>query len=192
VQDEVRLGYRSADSSLRSAELTFSKDSSRNDTAFIAVGGTKQMISTLSGFGTGNILTLKLEAKESVLVVRSYLTTHPAAEPNAFRDPATGKTITDLQDKIPRFLHPGQDSLVLRSTNGIQRILNREKAGASFLQNFMFQPVARAAVDSTATVNGENVPTAVPYPVLSVLKPKIEGGALTVGLDIYLFPLKAR
>jgi hypothetical protein len=198
IQDSVRLAYRPAnpnapDSALRRVELTFSKDSAaRNDTTFIAVGGTRQMVSSLSGFGSGNALSLQLEAKEGFLVVRSYLNTHPAVEPNEYRDPATGETITDMERRLAHFLHPDSTSLTLRATNGIQRILNRKKAGASFLQNFMFQPAVRAAVDSIANVDNENVPSQVPYPVLSVLQPKIEAGVLKVDMDIYLFPLKAR
>lgn len=192
VRNDVRLSYRSVTPALRRVELTFSRDSSRNDTLLIAAGETRQWSTGVSINGANSYLSLGLEAGEDSLTVRSFITAHGKTEPNEFRDPETGETITAMEQRIQRFLHPGQSDLTLRATNGIQSLLNRANSGNKILQDFQFQPALRPAIDSTVTVNGANVPYPVPYPVLSVVSPALDGGALKVDVELYLFPLKAR
>ena len=47
-------------------------------------------------------------------------------------------------------------------------------------------------MDTSVSVEGVNVPHTVPYPILSVIPPKLINGRLTVDVELYLYPLKAR
>ncbi|HKP94665.1 MAG TPA: hypothetical protein VJ385_02805 [Fibrobacteria bacterium] len=192
IRNDVKVAYRTVDSTLRRVELAFSQDSSLNDTVFLAVGQTKQLTTTLSGYPVNSFLTLKVEAGTDSLTVRSYLTAHPGTEPGEFRDPATGETITEMEKRVKRFLYPKQTELTLRATNGIQRMLNRTRSNKTFLPDFQFQPAFSAAIDTSVDLGSGNIPAAVPYPVLSVVSPKLEGNRLKVDVELYLFPLKAR
>jgi hypothetical protein len=191
ILDEVSLSYQLIDSDLRRVVLGFSKDSARNDTMYIHRGDTKDWTTTLQGYGK-SFLAINLEAGSSSLTVRSYLTVRPETENNTFKDPATGETFTDLIKLLPRFIKPGDDSITLRATHGFQRLLNRARTGATILQDFEFLPSATPAVDTTIDSKGVSTATKVPYPVLSVIPPKLNAGNLQVDIDLYLFPLKAR
>ncbi|GEM_PF-3349714 len=192
ILDEVSIGYDQIDSDLRRVTLKFSKDSSGNDTLFIHRSETKEWITTLVGGYGSSPISMSLTAGSTSLTVRSYLVLRHIAEPNNYLDPETGARITDLIRLMPHFLKPGDDAITLRATHGIQHMLNQVNVGATMLQDFIIQPSSSPAIDtSVATANG-NVPDKVPYPILSVIPPKLNAGRLTVDVELYLFPLKAR
>jgi hypothetical protein len=191
VLDDVSLTYRAIDSDLRMVLLRYSKDSANNDTLYIHRGSTKEWIASLQGYGK-SYLSMTLEAGSGSLTVRSYLTVRPETERNSFIDPETGKTNTDLLELKKHFVKPGDTSLTLRATHGFQHIMNRVATGATLLQDFIFSPVGFPALDDSVIVDAENVPDKVPYPILSVIPPKLDAGKLQVNVELYLFPLKAR
>lgn len=193
IKETVSLGYEAFDGDLRRVTIKFStRDSSvRNDTLYIRKGATKDWISTLSN-QSNSFLSMSLTADSASLTARTYNNFNLVSESGDFRDPETGKTITDIIKLLPHYLKPGDASITLRATNGIQRLLNRARSGTDRLQSFLIQPPLSPAVDTSVTVNGENKPQSVPYPVLSVIPPKLTDGRLTVDVELYLFPLKAR
>lgn len=191
ILDNVSISYVTRDSDLRQVILSFSRDSSRNDSIYIRRGETKEMNTGLGGYGSSRLM-MTLEAGSSSLTVRSYLTVRPEFEKNAFKDPATGETVNDLIKLLPHYLKPGDTSITLRATHGFQRLLNRARTGTNILQDFEFRPASPSAVDTSVDKSGTNVPDKVPYPVLSVIPPKLNAGLLQVDVDMYLYPLKAR
>ncbi|MDQ3001913.1 MAG: hypothetical protein M3Y08_11720, partial [Fibrobacterota bacterium] len=192
-KDEVSIGYEKVEDAakpeLRRVVLSFSKTKSSDDTLYIRTGETREWT---VGYNSNGFMVMNLTADSTTLTVRSYLSTRARTENNAFRDPETGKTLTSIEARLPRFLRPSDTLVSLRATNGLQNLLNRTRLGQNALQDFKFQPVI--AVDSTVQVNTINVPAPVPYPVLSVITPRVNGKDLRVDLDIYLYPLtlKAR
>jgi hypothetical protein len=185
VFDEVSISYDVVSGDLRRAILRFSRDSTlNNDTLFIRNGETKEWRAFLQGYGS-TALIMSLEAGFTSLTVRSYLAVRAGFENNTYKDPATGKVITDLSLLMRHFLKPGDDSITLRATHGFQQLLNRAQSGKKILQDFVVIPGANAAVDTSGTAK-------VAYPVLSVVPPKLDGGRLKVDVELYLFPLKAR
>lgn len=197
IQDDVSLAYAAYEDTLakdlRRVVLKFSKDSVRNDTVYLRVGETKQRNTSLQGYGN-SYLAISLEAGPENLIVRSYLTVRqrPEIDPNEYRDPATGETITDLARRVDKFLQPGATEFSLRATNGFQRLLNRVGSNGNILQDFQFLPSAQAAVDPKVPSGADTLPAVVNYPVLSVVPPALNGNKLTVDVELYLFPLKAR
>ncbi|MEO6094579.1 MAG: hypothetical protein ABIW76_02515 [Fibrobacteria bacterium] len=191
VLDNVSLSYRAIDADLRMVLLRYSKDSSNNDTIYIHRESTKEWIASLQGYGK-SYLSMTLEAGSSSLTVRSYLTVRPETEKNSFIDPETGKANTDLLELKKHFVKTGDTSLTLRATHGFQHLMNRTATGVSLLQDFTFIPVGSPALDDSVAIGSKNVPDKVPYPVLSVIPPKLDAGKLQVDVELYLFPLKAR
>jgi hypothetical protein len=192
VVNKVSLSYSALNDSLRRVILGYSKDSAGNDTVFLPVGGKAQLTSSLSGYGKGNQLVIQVEALDSLMIARSYLSLRSGEENNSFRDPATGKTVDDLDSALPRFVHPKDDSIRLRATSGIQTLLNRTGLGDDSRHDFEFRPYYRAYTDSAISSAGTKVAQEVRFPLLSTLQPRIESGVLKVDLDVYLYPLKAR
>jgi hypothetical protein len=191
IKETISLGYEAFNGDLRRVILQFSsRDSSyKNDTLYIATGETKNWIANPN---TISSISMTLTAGSSTLTVRNYLSFHRIAENNDFRDPATGERITDIMKLVPHYLKPGDTSFTLRATTGFQRLMNRALSGTKRHQSFIIQPPARPAVDTLVTVNDVNVRVTIPYPILSVIPPKLTNGRLTVDVELYLFPLKAR
>lgn len=192
IVNKVSLAYAAAGDSLRKVILAFSQDSAQNDTVFLAIGGKAQLSASLGGYGSSNRLIIQVEARENWVIARSYLSLRSGAEDNRFRDPATGKTVDDLDSLLPRFVNPDDKSIRLRATAGIQTLLNRAGLGGNARQDFEFRPHFRAYTDSAVNSAGTKMAREVAFPVLSTLQPRIESGALSVDLDVYLYPLKAR
>jgi hypothetical protein len=192
IVNKVSLAYAAKGDSLRRVILGFSKDSLGNDTVFLPVGGKAQLSFSLSGYGKTNLLNIQVEAGASQLIARSYLSLRSADEANSFRDPATGETVTDLDSLLPRFVHPKDETIRLRATAGIQTLLNRTDLGDDARHDFEFRPYPWAYEDSAVTIRGDVLAHEVVFPVLSTLQPRIESGVLSVDLDVYLYPLKAR
>ena len=177
----------SADTALRKVILSFSPDSSKNDTVFMKVGETRDVAIT-KGYGNSPLILTLLAAKASVQI-SYYLSSHAVTEPNDLRDETTGNLLTTLSEKLPRLLQPGQNRLALRATRGIQRLLNRADAGDDIFPDLLIQPISQA-VDDSVTSGGFTGTQRVPYPVLSLISPKFETGRLSIRLDLYLYPLK--
>jgi hypothetical protein len=192
IVNQVSLSYKAFGDSLRRVILGFSKDSLGNDTLFLPVGGKTQINLSLSGYGKSNLLNIEVQAEADHLIARSYLSLRSADEANAFRDPATGENVTDLESLLPHFVHPNDKAIRLRATAGIQTLLNQADLGTTTRHDFEFRPYNRAYNDSAITPAGATVAHEVSFPVLSTLQPRIESGVLSVDLDVYLYPLKAR
>ena len=192
TQDEVSISYLQENALIRKVILAFSKDSARNDTTFIGLGETKQWTTSLTGYGK-SILYINLESDSlgGFLKVKSFLNARRSAENNDYRDPQTGEPIDLLAKKVEHFLKPGADAITLRATGGIQALLNRTRFGTNAIHDFQFEP-AQHPVNTVAGTAPDTIAQTVPFPVLSVIPPKITAGKLTVDLDLYLFPLKAR
>jgi hypothetical protein len=191
ILDSISILYRqmpNADSGIRQVIVQFAKDSSRNDSIFIHLGETKEII--IGKVNGSSPLVISASAQSSILQISYYLSSHSVSEPNDFKDPVTGKLLTTLSEKLPRLLRPAQNNLTLRATRGLQRILNRADAGVSIFPDLVIQPISQA-VDDSVTGGGKTEPQRVPFPVLSVIPPKIVGGRLSVSIDLYLYPLKA-
>jgi hypothetical protein len=190
-QDEVSIGYEdagiAAHPELRRVIISFSTSKTRDDTLFVGVGEVKEW---RLQYDRNSVIVMNLTAASGSLTVESYVNKGAATENNDLRDRETGKTITSLEKLLPRFLRQSDKAVSLRATKGLQALLNRTGLGRNALQDFKFQPVL--AVDTTVTVKDANVPAYVPYPVLSVVTPKVNGTDLRVDLDLYLYPLKAR
>lgn len=188
--DTISLAYKevAGQPELRLVTLFFAKDSARNDTTHMRIGESKDW-TVVRGSGK-SFMTLFLSADMNSLSLTSFKNVRSLEEANAFRDPATGENLKDLDKRIPRFLHPGQASLEMRATQGIQALLNRAASGSDILPELLFQP--QMAVDSTVINGVQNAPIRAPYPVLSVVAPKLESDVLTIGLELYLYPLKKR
>jgi hypothetical protein len=193
IKETISLGYEAYNGDLRRVTIKFSsRDSSfKNDTLYIRVGATKDWISSLAN-QANNFLSLSLTADSASLTARTYVNFNLNSESDDFRDPETGKSITDIIKLLPHYLKPGDPSIALRATLGFQRLMNRARSGTDRLQTFLIQPPTRPAVDTSVSLDGVNVPQFVPYPVLSVIPPKLTNGRLTVDIELYLFPLKAR
>lgn len=192
VRNQVSLGYETVDGDLRRVTLRFSSadSASMNDTLFIRNGETKDWATSLQIAGI-NTLSMSLTADSASLIARGYLRYDGESEDNDFRDPETGKSITDIIKLLPHYVKPGDTAITLRATTGFQRLLNRARTGVDRLQSFVIQPPYRP-IDTSVTISGNNTPTHVPYPVLFVIPPKLISGRLTVDVELYLFPLKAR
>jgi hypothetical protein len=191
IVNKVSISYAAVGDSLRRVIVGYSKDSILNDTAFLPIGG-KTQLPALSGYGKNSSLNIQVEAGATRLIVRSYLSVRSVEEINTFRDSTTGETIKDLAALLPRFVNPGDDSIRLRATAGIQTLLNQADLGTDSRHEFEFRPYFRGYNDSAVTSTGTTIANEVVFPVLSTLQPRIESGALSVDLDIYLYPLKAR
>lgn len=198
IVNKVSLNYAKADtvkadSLLRRVILSFSKDTIRNDTVFLPVGGTGQINASLTGYGQANQLVIKLQAGADTLAAQSYLSVRSGVDNNAFRDPTTGDPMP-LDSLVPRYVQPGSDSIRLRATGGIRALINRTLLGTDARQDFEFRPYFRAYNPKAAPASGDSLAHEVVFPVLSVIPPKIDSatGALSVDLDVYLYPLKAR
>lgn len=193
VKETVNLSYEAFEGELRRVTIKFSsRDSSfKNDTLYIRTGTTKDWISS-AATQTNSILSMSLTADSASLTVRSYINFNKVDQSNVFRDPETGKSITDIIKLLPHYLKTGDTAITLRATTGFQRLLNRARSGIDRHQSFLIQPPRTPAVDTSVNVDGENVPHTVPYPILSVIPPKLINGRLTVDVELYLFPLKAR
>ena len=193
VKETVSMSYESFDGDLRRVTIKFSsRDSSfKNDTLYIQTGTTKDWISS-AGNQSNSLLSMSLTADSASLTVRSYINFNKVDQSNVFRDPETGKSITDIIKLLPHYLKPGDTAITLRATTGFQRLLNRARSGIDRHQSFLIQPPRTPAVDTSVTVDGKNVPLTVPYPILSVIPPRLINGRLTVDVELYLFPLKAR
>lgn len=192
VVNKVSVSYAALGPSLRRVILGYSKDTVLNDTAILPIGGKTQLGATLSGYGKNNSLNIQVEADSTRLIVRSYLSVRSAEEINTFRDSTTGKTVSDLDSLLPRFVNPGDKGITLRATAGVQSLLNQAGSGTDARPDFEFRPYFRGYNDSAITTTGSVLAHEVVFPVLSTLQPRIESGALSVDLDIYLYPLKAR
>ena len=192
TQDEVSISFLQENALIRKVILAFSKDSARNDTTFLGLGETKQWTTSLTGYGK-SILYINLESDSlgGFLKVKSFLNARRSAENNEYRDPTTGEPIDVLAKKVEHFLKPGADAINLRATGGIQALLNRTRFGTNALQDFQFEP-AQHPVNTGAGTAPDTIAQTVPFPVLSVIPPKIIAGKLSVDFDLYLFPLKAR
>lgn len=191
IANQVRLSYDSV-GSLRRAVLSFSRDSSLNDTVFLPVGGEGQISSRISGYGKNSVLIIRLTAGDTALTARSYLNIRSEGEKIGFRDAITGEAITDKLDSlVTRFVQPGDSAIRLRSTAGIQALLNRDP-GASALRDFEFRPNPWAFNPKAVTSQGDTLAYAVRIPVLSVITPGFEPGNPKVDLELYLYPLGAR
>ena len=193
IKETVSLAYEPFEGDLRRVTLKFSsRDSSfKNDTLFIRMGTTKDWISSFATQGN-SLLSLSLTADSGSLTARSYINFNKVDQGQDFRDPETGKTITDIIELLPHYLKTGDKSISLRATTGFQRLLNRSRSGKNRLQTFLIEPPRSPAVDTSVTVDGANKPLTVPYPILSVIPPRLINGRLTVDVELYLFPLKAR
>lgn len=191
IVNKVSLSYAKADSLLRRVILSFSKDTTRNDTVFLPVGGSKQINVSLTGYGLSNSLILQLNAGADTLLAESYLSVRAGIENNAFRDPTTGDPMP-LDSLLPRFVQPESDSIPLRATGGIRTLINRTLLGTDARQDFEFRPYYRAYNPKAAPASGDSLAHEVVFPVLSVIQPRIDSGALSVDLNVYLYPLKAR
>ena len=134
---------------------------------------------------------MSLTADSTSLTARGYLRYDAASQADGFLEPETGKSITDIKKLLPHYVKPGDTAITLRATTGFQRLLNRARSGVDQLQSFVIQPPYRP-IDTSKTVAVTNAPYHVPYPVLFVIPPKLIGGRLTVDVELYLFPLKAR
>ena len=190
IENNVSLSYAKADS-LRRIILSFSKDTTRNDTVFLPVGGTGQINASLTGYGQSNSLVIQLQAGENTLSAKSYLSVRSGLENNSFRDPVTGDPMP-LDSLVPRFVQPESRSIRLRATGGIRTLLNRALMGTTARQDFEFRPYFRAFNPKAAVSVGDSVAHEVVFPVLSVIPPRIDSGAVSVDFDLYLYPLKAR
>lgn len=191
IKETVSLGYEAHNGDGRRVTLKFSSGGTeyKKDTLYIAPGTTKNWIANFNGL---SFISMTLTADSASLKVRSYLSYNGSTENSDFRDPVTGKSITDIIKLLPHYLKPGDTSITLRATTGFQRLMNQARSGTDRLETFIFQPPAKPAVDTSVTVDGVNSPQSVPYPVLSVIPPKLTNGRLTVDVELYLFPLKAR
>jgi hypothetical protein len=190
IVNDVSLKYDSI-ASLRRVILAFSKDSVRNDTVFLPPGGHGQITASLTGYGTGNQLFIELQDSATALIARSYLSVRSGLENTAFRDPVSGDPMP-LDSLVPRFVQPGSDSIRLRATGGIRSLLNRTGLGTKARQDFEFRPYFRAFNPKAVDASGDTLAREVAFPVLSVIPPRIDSSRLSVDLDVYLYPLKAR
>lgn len=188
--DTISIAYAkpsATDSLLRRVIVKFALDTAQNDTSYLHVGESKDIVKNVRGYGIEQLF-LNLTAGNTALDVSHYLNAHERVEPNDFRDPATGATLSDLASRIPHLLHPKTDSLNLRATIGLQRLLNRTDAGSDVLSDLVIR--AQSAVDTAVVATDGTAASAVPFPVLSVIPPRLNAGKLTVRLDLYLYPLK--
>ncbi|MBW8887207.1 MAG: hypothetical protein JF616_05540 [Fibrobacteres bacterium] len=197
IVNKVSLSYAKADtvkadSLLRRVILSFSKDTTRNDTVFLPVGGYRQINFSLTGYGQSNSLVLQLTADTDTLLAQSYLSLRSGVEHNDYRDPNTGDPITLVASLLPHYVQPESDSIDLRATGGIRTLINRTLLGTDARQDFEFRPYYRAFNPKAAPATGDTVAHEVVFPVLSVIQPRIDSGAISVDLDVYLYPLKAR
>lgn len=191
IRNQVGLAYKAIDKTLNRVILTWSKDSSANDTLYIRDGETRQW--NWNGSSSKRTVNMVLEAKNPFLTVRHWMVVRSGFEYNELRDTATGKPIDELAKKVPRFIKPGDKAITLRATGGIQALLNRTDLGTSALQDFQFEPAYRAVNDTAKNAFGNAVGMELSYPVLDVIAPKIDSaGGLTVDLEFYLYPLRAR
>lgn len=191
IRNKVGLAYKAIDKTLNRVILTWSKDSSANDTLYIRDGETRQW--NWNGSSSKRTVNMVLEAKNPFLTVRHWMVVRSGFEYNELRDTATGKPIDELAKKVPRFIKPGDKAITLRATGGIQALLNRTGLGKSSLQDFQFEPAYRAVNDTAKNAFGNAVGMELSYPVLDVIAPKIDSaGGLTVDLEFYLYPLRAR
>lgn len=191
VRNKVGLNYKAIDGTLNRLIRTWSTDTVLNDTLFIRNGETKQW--NFNAESSKRTWYLTLEAKNPNITVRSYLVMRRGYEQNEMRDPATGEPIDEIAKKVARFVKPGDQAISLRATAGIQTLINRARLGTTALLDFQFEPAYRAVNDTAQNYLGNKVGQELPYPVLDVIPPKIDPvKGLTVDLDFYLYPLKAR
>jgi hypothetical protein len=75
--------------------------------------------------------------------------------------------------------------LALRATRGFQQLLNRTAIGTTLRSDLQILPASSPAADT-------GTGSTVPYPVLGVVRPRLEAGPLRVNITMYLYPLKER
>ncbi len=190
ILDSISILYRkmpSMDSGLNQVIVRFGKDSLKNDSEYVHVGETKDIV--IANASGSLRLMLTVTAGKNSAQAAYYLSSHGVEENNFFRDEKTGELLTSLSKRFSHLLFPGQKTLSLRATTGIQRLLNRADAGLNVFPDFLVQPFS-SAVDTAVTTGSVTQPQLIPFPVLSVIPPKIQGGKLTIGIDLYLYPLK--
>lgn len=188
--DSVSVEYHRdpRDTSLRMAILRSYRDTTAaasRDTVVLAPGQSRELSKTYSVTQT---FVYYLAARDTALEVAYYVNAHAGLEPNGFRDPTTGVTMDSLKARLPHSVRPRLDSaLTLRSTRGLQRLLNRTQIGETLFADFFIEPVNPPAIDTV--INRR--PT---FPIMAEIAPKAKGpgGKQTVDVDLYLFPVKER
>jgi len=193
VLDTISISYETPtlnNAALKKVILKYAKDTLQNDTTYISVGQRVENKKILSSSRT-KPLFLVFEAGSEALSVTSYFSSNAKDEVDNFRDPATGVLLTTLADKLQRLIKPKQDSLTLWVTRGLQVLLNRADIGKNVFSDLVVQAVSAVdtSVVTTSTASGYG-PDRLPFPVLSVIPPKLKNKKLTVRLDLYLYPLK--
>lgn len=164
--------------------ILWGKDTAHKDTTYLHDGETREIFRISSG-SRADRLVFSVSVQGDSLAYRVHVNTKSEEEGYLYKDLATGKPLTELAQRIPRFLKPEDTSLTLRATRGFQRMLNRARLGEEIESDFFIQPTRNAAADTAS-----KEPT--PYPVLGEIEPEIESGRLGVDIVLYLYPLKDR
>jgi hypothetical protein len=172
------------DAGLRRFILRSGKDSNVADTSYLRLGEART-VRWSSGGSRNDRLAVSVRADSASALLAYHIDTKSLEDDNSFRDPETGETLVEISDRIPRLFDPDTDTLALRSTRGVQRVLNRVRLGEDIFGDFLVQPRSPAAIDT-----GEA--RQVPYSVLGEIQPLIQDGRLEVSLTVYLYPLKDR
>ena len=183
--DTLRVGFDAPpqDPLLRRIIIRSSRYPNVVDTVFFHVGETRPIIPTVST--STDRLVLTVTADSAAAQVDMHLNTKTQDEENGFRDPETGKPITELNRLIPGFFRIGTDSVALRATRSFQRLLNRARLGEEIESDLFLQPLQLPAYDPATNAR-------VPYPVVGAVRPAQDSAGLGIGVTIYLYPLKDR
>jgi hypothetical protein len=184
VTDSTSISFQRNmhDTTMRDIIIRSYRDTANKDTVTLAVGQSREL---LRSYSLTQSYAYFVEAGDSALNVTFYVDAHGVVEPNDFRDPNTGDRLDSLSARLPHTVKPGQNGLSLRTTRGIQRMLNRGESGSTLFPDFYIQPVATPAMDI-----GSN--RRLTYPVMAEIAPTLTAGKPTVNLDLYLFPVKER
>jgi hypothetical protein len=177
------------DTGLRQVLTRWVGDASVADT-FIAVPDGKHRELTLSRrSGWRRAATLGIKPGTGDLRVEVFFNTAGEIEPRDFLD-ANGNVVISTSEQSRRFLRPGADSLTVRVTRGMQKLLNRvHTPGVGIAPDFFLRGTDRAAYDTSLVSNLTY--RKVAYPVFGEVAFKRTGGRLVVGLELYLYPLEA-
>jgi hypothetical protein len=183
-----------SDSNFLQVIIRHNSDSTKSDSIYIGIDETKEKtIGYSQGYPSLKISMVAKVPKDSSLekaelTVSYYLTNPGANEENGFRDPETGKLLTTLSERLSKLNLSLLNGITLRATRGLQMLLNRADAGDAVAPELVLQ--TGLAIDTAAVISGKTSPEFIPYPVLTVIPPKLIEGKLTVDLDFYLYPLK--
>jgi|GEM_PF-6245451 len=181
--DTLKVAYvlPEADSSVRILRFRRMADTTRDLDSLIIRPGQSRELSLNPG--TRISLRVKVDARAEDYDLTFRLRSQSTVEAAGIRDPETGYPYTDNEDLTSRFLIPGNPWVSVRSTEGLQRTLNRVNLGKDLQQEFSLQVSGRGGLDPDTNF------IRTYYPIQGSVRFPAVDGTVRAKIHLLLFPL---